>query len=228
MKLGGLQKLTLLDYPGHIACTLFTSGCNFRCPFCHNSSLVVDGGEEGLSEDEFFKFLSKREGVLDGVAITGGEPLLQSDIVSFIKRIKEMGFKVKLDTNGSFPERLSELIDGGLVDYVAMDVKNSPGKYALTSGSDTAFEKAKESIAILLQGRVEYEFRTTAVSGFHEKSDFEGIGKLIRGADKYFIQCFEDSGDILSGGLSAPRMDELEEFLNAVKEYVPNTLLRGV
>lgn len=228
MRLGGLAKLTLLDFPGHIACTLFTAGCNFRCPFCHNSPLVRDGGEENIGEEEFFTFLSKREGILDGVAITGGEPLLQKDISSFIKRIKDMGYATKLDTNGSFPERLRELIDGGLVDYVAMDIKNSPDKYPLTCGFDIDFDRVSESIRLLLEGKVEYEFRTTTVKGYHTAEDFEEIGRLISGAERYFIQRFEDSGDILTEGLSAPEREELESFLDSVKKHVPNALLRGV
>ena len=171
MKIHGLLKLTLLDYPTKTACTLFTAGCNFRCPFCHNGSLVLNKAEE-IPQDEIFAFLKKRQGLLDGVCITGGEPLLNPDISEFIKRVRELGYSVKLDTNGSFPDRLIELAENGLIDYVAMDIKSSPEGYSKAVGlKDFDVTPNDKSIKFLLTGKVDYEFRTTAVKGLHELSD---------------------------------------------------------
>ena len=201
MNIGGLQKLTLLDYPGKVACTVFSVGCNLRCPFCHNASLVTHPQDAGyVTDDELFSFLKKRTGVLDGVCVTGGEPTLQKDLPDFLSAIKALGYSVKLDTNGTNPKILRSVIKDRLVDYVAVDIKNSPEKYVLTSGNIDLFENVKETVALLLSGVVPYEFRTTAVSGFHETEDFESIGKWILGADKYFIQNFVDSGDLISQG----------------------------
>ena len=157
----GFQKLTLLDYPERVACTLFTGGCNFRCPFCHNAGLVTHIDEGAFSEEEVLAYLKKRKGVLDGVCVTGGEPLLQPGLPRFLERVKEEGYAVKLDTNGSFPARLKELVCGGLVDYVAMDIKNAPEKYAETAGAAVRLEDIRESVSLLLSGAVDYEFRTT-------------------------------------------------------------------
>ena len=228
MELRGLQKTTLLDFPGRVACTVFTGGCNFRCPFCHNASLLHSGAAD-ITEEAFFSFLSKRRGILDGVCITGGEPLLNRDIAPFISRIKEMGFLVKLDTNGSFPERLASLIDGGLLDYVAMDIKNSPEKYPLTTGTeDGALSKVKESVSILLKGSLPFEFRTTLVKGMHTEADMEKIGAWIKGAERYFLQQFTDSGDVLCEGLSAFNKEESEALLASVLPFVPKAALRGI
>ena len=177
MKLYGLQKLTLLDFPERVACTVFLGGCNLRCPFCHNSVLVFPEPEdETMTEDAFFQFLDKRAGVLDGVAVTGGEPLLTPDVLPFLARIKETGFAVKLDTNGSFPKRLREAVETGLVDYVAMDIKNSPEKYAATCGLPVFdLSKVQESVRFLMNGSIPYEFRTTVVDEFHEAADMEAI-----------------------------------------------------
>ena len=203
MIISGLQKLTLLDFPGKTACTVFLGGCNFRCPFCHNSSLVLSAGDgERIPEEEFFAFLEGRKNRLDGVAITGGEPLITDETENFIEKIKSMGYAVKLDTNGAFPERLRRLTGKGLVDYVAMDIKNSPHKYAQTIGLDSApLGKIEESIHILMSGSVDYEFRTTLVKGFHTEDDIKTIGKWLSGADKWYLQAFKDSGDLISGGL---------------------------
>ena len=230
MQIEGLQKLTLLDFPGNVACTVFTPGCNFRCPFCQNASLVIDAPVKGsVDVEEFFSFLSKRKGILDGVAITGGEPLLQQDIDSFIQRVRDMGFKVKLDTNGSFPDILEQLVTRKLVDYVAVDIKNRPEKYALTAGcSEKMLERVQRTVSFLLQGNVDYEFRTTVVSQFHERDDFVAIGEWISGAKRYFLQKFEDSGEIIESGLSAVSKDEMESFAEAVKPYVNEVSLRGV
>lgn len=229
MRLGGLQKITLLDFPGAVACTVFTSGCNLRCPFCHNSPLVQTlPNDELFSEDVLFELLKKRKGVLDGVAITGGEPLMQKDIEEFTAKIKALGFKVKLDTNGTYPEKLKVLLDKGLLDYVAMDVKAPIENYTLVAGTDAFGEKIKQSIELLLNCNIPYEFRTTVVSELHSEEDFHKIGKLIKGAKAYFIQCFKDSGNILTDGLSAPSKEELEKYLEIARQYVENTSLRGI
>ena len=227
MKINGLLKLTLLDFPGKTACTVFFGGCNFRCPFCHNAGLVRGEGEN-ISEEEFFKFLRKREGILDGVAITGGEPLLQKDIVEFIRKIKEMDYQVKLDTNGSFPEKLKALVKEGLIDYVAMDIKSSPEGYSRAAGCKIDMEKIKESVDFLLSGAVDYEFRTTVAKGAVLPEDMAGIGELILGAKRYFLQGFVDSGDILGEGCGPYEKEEMEEMLKTVKKYVPTAELRGM
>lgn len=227
MKINGLLKLTLLDFPGHTACTVFFGGCNFRCPFCHNATLVRGEGEN-ITEEEFFKFLSKRQGLLDGVCITGGEPLLQRDIADFMRKIKEMGFEVKLDTNGSFPEKLKELCSAGLVDYVAMDIKSSLEGYSRAAGLSVNTEKIRESVDFLVGGTVDYEFRTTVAKGAVLPSDMEGIGELISGAKRYFLQGFVDSGDILGEGCGAYTQEEMSDMLATVKKYVPVAELRGM
>ena len=231
MKISGLLKLTALDFPEKLACTVFTGGCNLRCPFCHNASLVLGSGED-ISEEEFFAFLKKRRGILDGVCITGGEPLLQSGIEDFIKKIKELGFLVKLDTNGAYPSRLSSLIDAGVLDYVAMDIKNCPEKYPITCGIDKPFEDFfapfKESISILLSGKVPYEFRTTVVRELHTLNDIQKAGETIRGAEKWFLQCFKDSGDLIGDGLSAPDKELLDKMRDTALCFVKNCELRGV
>jgi len=227
MKINGLLKLTLLDFPGKTACTVFFGGCNFRCPFCHNASLVRGEGED-IPEEEFFKYLSKREGIIDGVAVTGGEPILQPSLPDFLRRIKEMGFLVKLDTNGSYPERLRSLLEEGLVDYVAMDIKSSPEGYNRAAGCKVDMEKVRESVELLLSDKVDYEFRTTVAKGAVLFEDMEGIGRLIHGAKRYYLQGFVDSGDILGEGAGAYSKEEMEEMLEAVKKYVPSAELRGV
>ena len=190
MKISGFQKLTLLDFPGHTACTLFTSGCNMRCPFCHNTPLVEGTSEEDYTEEEIFSYLEKRKGLLDGVAITGGEPLLQKDIVEFITKIKEAGYSVKLDTNGSKPELLQELISRGLVDFVAMDIKNTREKYPLTAGRDVGIENIEKSVDILKSSGVDHEFRTTVVKEFHTEDDIISIAKWLGEKEKYYLQQF--------------------------------------
>ena len=227
MRLGGLLKMTLLDFSGRIACTVFTEGCDFRCPFCHNASLVTHFGE-GISVDSFFSFLKKRQGMLDGVCISGGEPLLHPDIEGFIRKIRELGYAVKLDTNGAHPEVLGALIAAGLLDYVAMDIKNSPAKYAETAGLSAMPAGVEKSVALLLSGVVPYEFRTTVVEELHEASDFAAIGEWIKGAERYYLQKFTDSGDLIGEGLSAPTDEKLRACLAAVVPFVPSASLRGV
>lgn len=230
MKIQGLQKLTLLDFPEHVACTVFTPGCNFRCPFCHNASLVVHIPKESeLTEDAFFTFLERRKGILDGVCVTGGEPLLQPEIETFIGRIKALGYAVKLDTNGSFPEKLKTLVEKGLVDYVAMDIKNSLETYAITSGVDALdLEKIQESVSYLKENHVPYEFRTTVTRNFHSKEEFERIGQWLTGTEKYFLQNFVDSGDLINGRIKGCSEEEMKEFLSVVQKYIPGAKLRGI
>lgn len=225
----GLQKLTLLDYPEKIACTVFTHGCNFRCPFCHNASLVMRDDNQRITQQQLDEFFTKRKGILDGVCITGGEPLLQKDIKEFIENVRTYGYLVKLDTNGSNPEKLSELINEGLLDYVAMDIKSSPEKYAPTVGVDNFdVEPVKKSVEILKKGSVPYEFRTTVVRELHSKEDFRAIGEWLSGCEKYFLQQFVDSGDVICDGMSAYSAEEMSEIKDVVAEYIPSVELRGV
>ena len=229
MRIAGFQKLTLLDFPGKVACTLFTPGCNFRCPFCHNASLVLAPGEaDEFREEEILSFLKKRQGLLEGVAITGGEPLLQPGIDELIRRIRALGYAVKLDTNGSFPERLSPLLEEGLLDYAAMDIKNSPEHYDLAAGVETDLAKIRQSISLLIGGKIPYEFRTTVVRGIHLAQDFPGIGRLIEGAERYYIQSYVDSGDVIDPRFEAFTPEELRGFLDAVRPFVASAELRGI
>ena len=230
MVIYGLQRLSLLDFPGKTACTVFTGGCNWRCPFCHNASLVTGLSTiETVPEDDFFAFLKKRQGILDGVCITGGEPLLQPDIIEFIKKIRELGYSIKLDTNGSFPGKLKEAVNSGLVDYVAMDIKNSPDKYPLTTGTaDADMTAIYESAAFLMSGVVDYEFRTTVVKELHTQADFEKISEWLKGAERLYLQSFTDSGDILGGNFSAHGKSELEKFKLILEKNIPCVSIRGV
>ena len=229
MLIKGFQKTTLLDFPGKVACTVFTGGCNFRCPFCHNASLVtkLDNAPD-ISEQEVLSYLSKRKGILDGVCITGGEPLLQTDIIPFLEKIKEIGLLIKLDTNGSKSEVLEKIISNRLVDYIAMDIKNSFDKYAMTCGLDTIPENVDKSIDIIMNSGIPYEFRTTVVKELHESDDIKKIGERIEGANGYFLQGFIDSGDVLGGTFSAYTSEEMESLLKIAKKYVPNASLRGI
>lgn len=228
MKIMGLQKLTLLDYPGKTACTVFTAGCNFRCPFCHNASLVTHIKEETeITEEEFFAFLKKRQGVLDGVCITGGEPTLMPDLEEFIEKIKEMGFEVKLDTNGYNPNILSELIDKNLIDYVAMDIKNCKEKYGLTVGIENFdISPIEKSVEILKRGAVDFEFRTTVVDELHTAEDIEKIGKWLYPAEKYYLQGFKDSGDLIENGLHGKSENDMKNLLKSLENTIPTAQIR--
>ena len=229
MDIYGLEKLSLVDYEGMMCATVFTGGCNFNCPFCHNASLVIPGSHgELLTEGDFFSFLDKRSGILEGVVVSGGEPLLQKDAYHFLSRIKSMGYSVKLDTNGTFPDVLSNIISDKLVDYVAVDIKNSPQKYIATTGVDV-LSRVQATVEILRNSNIEYEFRTTAVKQLHTEKDFREIADWISNSSKYYIQCFSDSGDILGGkGYSAPNDETLALFLRAVLPKIPTAELRGV
>lgn len=228
MIFGGFQKLTLLDFPGRVACTLFTVGCNFYCPFCHNPFLVDGQGHEKIDESDVLNYLKKRQGILEGVCITGGEPLMHQSVEDFMKNVKDLGYLIKLDTNGSYPDRLETLVRNGLVDYVAMDIKNSMEKYPVTSGYDKLnIESIRRSIKFLMSSGIDYEFRTTVVSGLHTVDDIREIALEIKGAKRYFIQNFVDSGNVLASGLSPLQPDELVEMKNAASEILLNVKIRG-
>lgn len=231
MILGGLQKLTLIDYPGHIAATVFTMGCNFRCPFCHNPELVSDSRYtvSGILEKEFFDLLKNRQGKLEGVCITGGEPTIQPDIIDFIRKIKKLEYKVKLDTNGARPDVLRLLYRENLLDFVAMDIKNSLKKYATTANSKIDKERIKLSADLIRNSGIDYEFRTTVVPGLHEEGDFLKIGEWLEGAKKYVLQAFEDKGKILDPRLKkktkGKRMD-LEKIAKSIEKYFGKVEIR--
>lgn len=235
MKIKGFETLTLLDYPGRIAATVFTGGCNFRCPFCHNASLVdVKQTGETIDPRQVLSHLEKRKGKLTGLCITGGEPLMQSGLMEFIQSVKALGYAIKLDTNGSMPSALSPLLKGGWVDYVAMDIKNCKGKYALTAGlngkdgGEELLGKILESIELIKSSGIPYEFRTTIVRELHTLEDVIEIGEWLAGEESYFLQTFEDSGDVLSQGMTARGKEEMQALCEALKRFVPKAALRGV
>lgn len=230
MKLCGLQKTTLLDFPGRVACTIFTGGCNFRCPYCHNSDLLGEGGTADYTEEEIFAFLMKRRGILEGVCITGGEPTLQPGLEAFIRNIRELGLAVKLDTNGYRPGLLKDLCKKGLLDYVAMDIKAARDRYGAAAGAPGIhMDLIDESIKFLLSGSVDYEFRTTVVRGLHTEEDFRRIGPWIKGCSRYYLQCFTESGQVLTPGIySAFSKEEMMGFVELVRPYAGLAALRGV
>lgn len=250
MRIHGLQKLTLLDYPEHLAAVLFAGSCNFRCPFCQNGSLVLNPGEEPvISEEEIFSFLKKRRGILTGVCITGGEPTLYSDLPELIEKIKSFGYQVKLDTNGTNPAMVKQLYQDHLIDYVAMDLKSSRPNYPVVSGCPgLSLAKLQETIDFLMNTPIEYEFRTTVVKGLHTRNDFEDIAQWIPGAKRYFLQSYQDSGRILQQeqqkqrilseapspassklpALSAFSLGEMQEFLALLLPSIPSVKLRGI
>lgn len=231
MLLKGLQKLTLLDYPGKMAATVFAGGCNFRCPFCHNASLVIGKrlkDTPSVSEEDFFAFLKKRQGLLEGVCVSGGEPTLYRDLIPFLNNIKELGYLVKLDTNGYRPDMLKEAVMGGYVDYVAMDIKNSKESYQKTVGLERFdIKPIEESVDFLMSGTVDFEFRTTLVRQLHTERDMYSIATWLRGDEKYFLQSFIDSGDLLSDRLSGYDKKETEDLLKLIKVHVKNAQIRG-
>ena len=229
MNLYGIQKMTLLDFPGCVSCTTFLGGCDFRCPFCHNFELIDGTMKPTMTDDDLIKFLESRKGLLEGVAITGGEPLMHKDILELIKRIRDTGYRVKLDTNGYHPGRLENILNSGLVEYVAMDIKNSPEKYSLTCGVNTVdLGKIYRSISLLIGGNTDYEFRTTVVNELHEESDFYKIGEMIKGAKRYFLQRFTDRDTVPYGNLTAPSFEKMYKFAEISRKFVPKTELRGV
>ena len=229
MKIHGLQKMTLLDFPGRVACTVFLGGCDFRCPFCHNYELVDGSAPAVMDEEELFAFLQKRRGLLDGVAITGGEPCLRRDLTDLMVRIRDMGYAVKLDTNGAHPELLADILDRGLADYVAMDIKNSPEKYAVTCGLERVdLEPVRQSVKLLMADGIDCEFRTTVVDELHEAADIEAIGSWIAGAKHYFLQAFTDRESVPFGNFHAPSLEKLRAYLAIAQRHVPSARLRGV
>lgn len=226
MNIAGLQKLSLLDYPGKMSCIIFTQGCNLRCPFCHNA-LLLDSDNQLLTEDSVFEFLSMRKNTLDGVVISGGEPTLQKDLPEFLKKIKALGYDIKLDTNGTNPTILKELVQNNLVDYVAMDIKNSPDEYFKASGTHKFFDNISLSKDFLMQNQIDYEFRTTVVKGIHTEQSLINLSQWIKGAKKFFLQTYKDSGNILNpDGLGAFSDLEMQEMLKCVLDAVPNAKLR--
>ena len=233
MRISGLQKMTLLDYPGKIACTVFLGGCNFRCPFCHNGELLDSGAESIMDEQELLEFLSKRRGLLDAVCISGGEPALQKDLAPFLEKVKQMGYLIKLDTNGSRPEVLKWLAESKLLDYVAMDIKNSPERYVQTAGAAVQMEKVEESILYLLEDHVDYELRTTVVAQLHDVYEISRMGEWVtslaagKKAKRWFLQPFADRETVLYAGLSAPDEAQLAEFAGILSCYSSLSSIRG-
>lgn len=230
MRLGGYQKMTLIDYPGKIATTVFTVGCSFRCSFCHNPELVLASrfASPDDTEEEFFSFLERRKGKLEGVCVTGGEPTIQPDILNFIKRIKDMGFSVKLDSNGTRPDVLKKIIDQKLVDYIAMDLKHVPEKYRDITGIDPDIERIKLSVRLIMSGKIDYEFRTTVVPGFHSEKDFDKIADWIRGAKRYYLQEFR-SGVVLDPKLmekAKKKSIDLEKIKKIIGKRVEKVEIR--
>ena len=230
MRIGGMQKLTLLDYPGKVACTVFLSGCNLRCPYCHNPGLVLPDqiNAPGMPEADVVSFLEQRKGRLDGVCITGGEPTLQPELPEFLEKLRDFGYAIKLDTNGTNPGMLKGLLHDGLLDYVAMDIKNSPRRYAETCGGVDILSMVQGSVLLLQDSLTDYEFRTTVCKPLHTEKEMDEIGRWLKGAKRYFLQPFVDSGSLVSGGVQAHTRDELTRLRQAVLPYIPNTQLRGI
>lgn len=230
MKICGFNKTTLLDYPGKVAATVFIGGCNFRCPFCHNSSLVVRAGAQPeYSQEELLDFFKKRRGILDGVCISGGEPCLADDLTGFLRKIKELEYEIKLDTNGSRPQVIKSLVREGLADKVAMDIKACPENYGLLTGlRHPDVDSIRKSVEFLMSGEVDYEFRTTVVKELHTKKDFEEIGKWLKGAKTYFLQAYRDSEEVLQPGFSSYSREELEGFRDILLKTISLVEIRGI
>ena len=229
MNINGLQKLTLLDFPGRTACTVFLAGCDLRCPFCHNADLLDGSAEVVMDDTDLLAFLEKRRGLLDGVAFTGGEPLLRRDLPALMEKIRALGYAVKLDTNGCHPDALAAVLDRGLVDYVAMDIKNSPDRYAATAGvAAVDMDKINESIALLMGRAPDYEFRTTVVAQLHDADSFRAIGPWLRGAKRYFLQAFTDRDSVPFAGFTAPTKAEMESYAALLRPHIPSAALRGI
>ena len=230
MKIHGLQKMTLLDFPGKVACTVFLGGCDLRCPFCHNAELLDGSAPAVMDSEELLAFLKKRKGLLDGVALTGGEPLLRGrELTELAEKIRELGYPLKLDTNGTHPALLRELTERGLAEYVAMDIKNDPDRYAGTCGlAQMDLGPVRESVSLLMEGKTDYEFRTTVVAELHDGESFRRIGEWIRGAKRYYLQKFTDRETVPFEGFHAPADAEMRKYLEIARESVPAAELRGV
>ncbi len=228
MKIYGLQKMTLLDYPGRIACTVFLSGCDMRCPWCHNSELAEGKAPAVMTSEELISFLKKRQGMLEGVAVTGGEPLLREESLELLREIRALGYPVKLDSNGTHPERLRRAAEEGLIQYCAMDIKNSPERYAETAGlSEIALTAVRESVDFLKTGSIDYEFRTTAVKELHDERSFRAIAEWISGAKRYAIQKFTDRDTVPFEGFHAPEEAQIQAWAEIVRPHVRELLIRG-
>ena len=230
MKIHGFQTLTLLDYPEHLACTVFLGHCNFRCPFCQNGRLVLYPEQEPVVEEkEILEHLKRRKGILEGVCITGGEPTLHPELGNFIRKIKELGYKVKLDTNGYRPEVIKELVAEGLLDYVAMDIKNAPARYAETAGlKEVDLLRIQDSVEFLLEGRVDYEFRTTVVREMHGWKEFETLGRWLKGCRRYFLQNYRASEGVISPIFTGYSREQLERFRDLLRKDISQVEIRGV
>ena len=230
MKIHGFNKLTLLDYPEHTGAVLFLGHCNFRCPFCQNSALVLNPDQEPvLCVDDIFSFLQKRRGILEGGCISGGEPTLSPDLGDLVSKIKSMGYLVKLDTNGSRPDVIKTLVESHLIDYVAMDIKSSKERYPVVSGcASVPMEAVEESIDFLLRCAIPYEFRTTIVKELHREEDFFSISDWISGCNQYFLQSYKDSDGVLVSGFHSCTSEELHRYLSIVRKKIPHAQLRGI
>lgn len=229
MKLYGMEKYSLVDYDGYVACTVFTGGCNFRCPFCHNAALVTDVGNcTALPEDEVYRYLAERKALVDAVCITGGEPTLHRDLPLFVHNVRAMGYRVKLDTNGTNPAMLRNLLDADMLDYVAMDIKNTRELYAKTAGVAVDWDAIMQSVRLLLAGQVDYEFRTTVVGGHHTVEGIAAIAQSIPGAKQYYLQCFADKGGNLQQGLQGVDEATMLAMQQAAAPYVQQVRIRGL
>ena len=226
MKILGLQKLSLVDWDGHITCTVFAGHCNFACPFCHNSSLVTSEENE-INENEVLEYLDKRKNMLDSVCVSGGEPTLYSDLPDFIKKIKDMGYKVKLDTNGTNLNMIKTLVENGLIDYIAMDIKNSIEKYPMTAGRDCDYDTILQSIEYIKTCGIDYEFRTTLIDEFHKEEDIIKISKMLDGAKRYYLQKFVDSGNCIQSGLHEVKKDVSTKYVEHLSNHIGQVQLRG-
>ena len=231
MHIHGYSQLTLLDFPGRIGCTVFTGHCNFRCPFCHNASLVLRASQQPeLDPEKVLTHIASRANRLEGVCVTGGEPTLQKDLPEFLRRLKDLGLLVKLDTNGTNPDLLTEVVTTGLVDFVAMDIKAGPDNYGRAAGlADISMDRIFRSAEFLLSGQVDYEFRTTVVEGIHTDTDFRQIGSWLTDARSYYLQQYKDSGDLISPeGLAAPTREQLTHYCDIVRPFIPSVAIHGV
>lgn len=230
MKICGFNKTTLLDYPGRVACTIFLGGCNFRCPFCHNGGIVENPElQPEYSKEELLAFLKKRKGILEGVCISGGEPTLSPSLGAFLQDIKSLDYAIKLDTNGSRPQILKSLIQDSLIDMAAMDIKTSPGQYPLLTGiSHPDLNAIYNSADLLMEEKIDYEFRTTVVKELHREEDFREIGRWLKGAKAYYLQAYRDSEEVLQPGFSSCSQEELAHFRSILLETIPSVQIRGI
>ena len=227
MRIAGFQKLTLLDFPNNVACIIFTQGCNFKCPYCHNSGLVGHENDELIDEEEIFSYLKKRKGIIDGIVISGGEPTVQKDLEFFVKRVKDLGFKVKLDTNGSNPEMVERLLKANLLDYIAMDIKTTLPDYKEVTGVRPNVKNLERSIKLIKESSIDHEFRTTIIKNIHDIDKIIKICNYVDG-DKMFLQNFEQSENVLGKNLEPFTLEELKEISKKMKGKLSNVKVRGI